>query len=275
MVEMQPVAGAADDESVDDARAKAELSTDELWRKYTTLKSAKRRREIKEQLITTYMSLAKFHAERMASGLPKSVQVDDLMQEGMFGLMDAIDKFDPERGIKFRTYCGTRIRGAMLDGLRSQDWASRLTRQRSNHAERVRQDFLSRLGRPPTDEELAEELSLEVDMLKKANAHSMLTISDRRPESGEQRNASIDTLSPSDHGDPLDQVNRKDMMEVLTRSLSEKERRILYMYYLENLNLREIGEQLSLTESRVCQIHGNVIKRLRDRLADDRDQFDI
>ena len=275
MVEMQPVAGAADDESVDDARAKAELSTDELWRKYTTLKSAKRRREIKEQLITTYMSLAKFHAERMASGLPKSVQVDDLMQEGMFGLMDAIDKFDPERGIKFRTYCGTRIRGAMLDGLRSQDWASRLTRQRSNHAERVRQDFLSRLGRPPTDEELAEELNLEVDMLKKANAHSMLTISDRRPESGEQRNASIDTLSPSDHGDPLDQVNRKDMMEVLTRSLSEKERRILYMYYLENLNLREIGEQLSLTESRVCQIHGNVIKRLRDRLADDRDQFDI
>ena len=275
MVEMQPVAGAADDESSKDARAKAELSNDELWRKYTTLKSAKRRREIKEQLITIYMPLAKFHAERMASGLPKSVQVDDLMQEGMFGLMDAIDKFDPARGIKFRTYCGTRIRGAMLDGLRSQDWASRLTRQRSNHAERVRQDFLSRLGRPPTDEELAEELNLEVGMLKKANARSMLTISDRRAESGEQRNASIDTLSPSVHGDPLDQVNRKDMMEVLTRSLSDKERRILYMYYIDNLNLREIGEQLSLTESRVCQIHGNVIKRLRDRLADDRDQFDI
>lgn len=275
MVEMQRVAGDADDESSKKAGGNAEPSTDELWRKYTTLKSAVRRREIKEQLITTYMPLAKFHAERMASGLPKSVQVDDLMQEGMFGLMDAIDKFDPERGIKFRTYCGTRIRGAMLDGLRSQDWASRLTRQRSNHAERVRQDFLSRLGRQPTDEELAEELNLEVDMLKKANARSMLTISDRRAESGEQRNASIDTLSQSNHGDPLDQVNRKDMMEVLTRSLSDKERRILYMYYIDNLNLREIGEQLSLTESRVCQIHGNVIKRLRDRLADDRDQFDI
>lgn len=246
----------------------------ELWRQYAKARSAKRRREIKEALVAEYIHLPQFHAERMAAGLPKSVQVEDLVQEGMFGLMDAIDKFDPSRGIKFKTYCGTRIRGAMLDGLRSQDWASRLLRQRSNQAERIKQDYLSRFGRPPTEQELADEMQLAPEVLnKKTQPRSMVTISDRRADSGEQRNASIDTLKEHADGDPVDTVHRTDMMEVITRSLSEKERKILYMYYQEGLNLREIGEQLNLTESRVCQIHGNVIKRLRERLDDQQDQF--
>ncbi|MCH2100912.1 MAG: FliA/WhiG family RNA polymerase sigma factor [Planctomycetes bacterium] len=246
----------------------------ELWRQYTTARSAKRRRELKEALVAEYIHLPKFHAERMASGLPKSVQVEDLVQEGMFGLMDAIDKFDPSRGIKFKTYCGTRIRGAMLDGLRSQDWASRLLRQRSNQAERIKQDYLSRHGRPPTDEELADEMQLAPEVLnKKTQPRSMVTISDRRADSGEERNASIDTLKENAEDNPAETVQRADMMEVLTSSLSDKERSILYMYYQEGLNLREIGQQLNLTESRVCQIHGNVLKRLRDRLEDQHDQF--
>lgn len=249
---------------------------DALWEQYTKLRSnSKRRREIREQLVENYMHLAQFHADRLASTLPKSVQVEDLFQEGMFGLMDAIDKFDLARGIKFKTYCGTRIRGAMLDALRNQDWASRLTRNRSNQAERVRQRYLSEHGRPPTDEELADEIGLELDMLHKAQARTMLSISDRRAETGDQRNATIDTLGEAEGDDPVDTVNRRDLMEVLTRPLSQKERSILYMYYIDNLNLREIGERLSLTESRVCQIHGNVIRRLRDRLDDSRDQFDI
>lgn len=246
----------------------------ELWRQYKAARSAKRRHELRSRLVDEYVHLPTFHAERLASGLPKSVQVEDLIQEGMFGLMDAIDKFDPKRGIKFRTYCGTRIRGAMLDGLRSQDWASRLTRQRSNARERIIQDYLSREGRPPTDEELAQELELPVDALSKSTARTMSTVSDRRPEGGDHRNASIDTLKENVDGDPVERIHAKDTMEALTRSLSEKEKKILVLYYQKGLNLREIGEQLSLTESRVCQIHGNVIKRLRERLGDQRDQFE-
>ncbi|MAW61586.1 MAG: FliA/WhiG family RNA polymerase sigma factor [Planctomycetes bacterium] len=247
----------------------------ELWAKYKKARGAKRRNELKAELVDLYLHLPQFHAERLAAGLPKSVQVEDLVQEGMFGLMDAIDKFDPSRGIKFKTYCGTRIRGAMLDGLRSQDWASRLMRQRANQAERIKQEYLSLHGRPPTEEELAEAMNLDPETLtKKTVPRSMVTISDRRADSGEQRNASIDTLKEGGEDDPSELFHRQDMMEVITRSLSEKERSILYMYYQEGLNLREIGEELNLTESRVCQIHGNVIRRLRDRLSDQREQFD-
>jgi RNA polymerase sigma factor for flagellar operon FliA len=247
-----------------------EKETDELWKEF----KAEGDHEIKKELIRRYQPLVRYTAERMSVSLPKSVDVDDLAQEGNFGLMDAIEKFDPERGIKFKTYCSTRIRGAILDALRSQDWVPRLARTRSNKAEKIRQQYLSEKGREPTDSELAEGLELDVKALSKARARSMLNLSDRRPDSSEQR-SSIDTLSESGESDPFDLVNRKDLMAVLTRTLSEKERSILYMYYIDGLNLREIGERLALTESRVCQIHGNVIRRLRDQLKGSSDNFEI
>ncbi|NQU50545.1 MAG: FliA/WhiG family RNA polymerase sigma factor [Planctomycetes bacterium] len=252
------------------ANPPAEKDTEDLWKEFKQNGCA----EIKKELIRRYQALVRYTAERMAASLPKSVDVDDLSQEGNFGLMDAIEKFDPERGIKFKTYCSTRIRGAILDALRTQDWVPRLARTRSNKAERVRQKFMSEEGREPTDAEMAEHLDLEVKYLNKAHARSMLNLSDRRPDSSERR-STIDTLSESAEDNPFDLVNRRDLMAVITRSLSEKERSILYMYYIDGLNLREIGERMALTESRVCQIHGNVIRRLRERLKGSADSFEI
>jgi RNA polymerase sigma factor FliA len=244
--------------------------TEELWLEFKKSGDP----ELKQELIERYLPLVKYTAEHMVNSLPKSVDVDDLIQEGNFGLMDAIEKFDLERGIKFKTYCNTRIRGSILDSLRGQDWVPRLARTRHNRAERLRQRFLSEKGREPNDEELAAELELDVNHLNKARAHSMLNMSDRRPDSTERR-TSIDTLSESIEVNPLESVNRADLMDVLTKPLSEKERKILYMYYIDGLNLREIGGKMSLTESRVCQIHGNVIRRLRERLKGSQDQFQV
>jgi RNA polymerase sigma factor FliA len=248
----------------------ADKETEDLWKEFKETGC----HELKKELIRRYQALVRFTAERMGASLPKSVDVDDLAQEGNFGLMDAIEKFDPERGIKFKTYCSTRIRGSILDALRSQDWVPRLARTRANKAEKVRQQFMSEEGREPTDKELADHLELDVTALNKARARSMLNLSDRRQDSSEGR-ASIDTLSESGESNPFDLVNRRDMMSVITRSLSEKEKSILYMYYIDGLNLREIGERMALTESRVCQIHGNVIRRLRERLKGSADNFEI
>ena len=252
------------------ANPPADKDTEELWKEFKETGC----HELKKELIRRYQALVRFTAERMGASLPKSVDVDDLAQEGNFGLMDAIEKFDPERGIKFKTYCSTRIRGSILDALRSQDWVPRLARTRANKAEKVRQQFMSEEGREPTDKELADHLELDVTALNKARARSMLNLSDRRPDSSERR-ASIDTLSESGESNPYDLVNRRDLMSVITRSLSEKEKSILYMYYIDGLNLREIGERMALTESRVCQIHGNVIRRLRERLKGSADNFEI
>lgn len=246
-------------------------TNEELWKQFATSASP----EVRDELFRRHMILVRFQAERLIGTLPKSVEIDDLISEGNFGLIDAINKFDPERGIKFRTYCGTRIRGAMLDSLRSQDWVPRLRRYRANLAERTRQKYLSEEGREPTDEELAETLGLPVEMVRrKSQAHGMMTVSDRSADAGEQR-ATMDTLSESREHDPLDFVTRSDLLQELTRPLSEKEKLILTHYYVDGLNLREIGERLSLTESRVCQIHGNVIKRLRERLADSADAYSL
>jgi len=246
-------------------------TNEELWKEFATTASV----EVRGELFRRHMFLVRFQAERLIGTLPKSVEIDDLVSEGNFGLLDAIKKFDPERGIKFRTYCGTRIRGAMLDSLRSQDWVPRLVRYRANLAERTRQKYMSEHGREPTDEELAQTLELPVEMVRrKSQAHAMMTVSDRSADTGEQR-ATMDTLSESNEDNPLDFVTRSDLLQALTRPLSEKEKRILTLYYLDGLNLREIGEQLALTESRVCQIHGNVIKRLRERLADSADAYSL
>ncbi len=247
-----------------------EVPTDELWKEFK--KSGDE--DVKNELMRRYLPLVRYQAERLAATLPRSVDVEDLAQEGNFGLMDAIKKFDPERGNKFKTYCSRRIRGSIIDALRNLDWVPRLTRSRAGKADRIRQQFRSEFGREPTDAELAEGLELDVQALGKAQPRSMLNLSDRRPDSSEQR-ASIDTLGESGEINPFDAANRADLIAVLTRPLSEKERSILHMYYLDGLNLREIGERLSLTESRVCQIHGNVIRRLKERLKDSADNFEV
>ena len=242
------------------------LTTEELWVRFKDTGEP----AIKAELVERHATLVRYVAERICSNLPRSVDVDDLVQEGNFGLMDAIEKFDLDRGIKFKTYCSTRIRGAILDALRSQDWVPRLVRQRAAKLDRVRQDWLARYGCEPTNSELARALEVEErdlhGAMKKAAPRAMLNLSDRRTKDSSETEPQMDSLGESSEPSPLDRAHRTDLLEVLTRNLTPKEKGILHMYYLEGLTLREIGQRLALTESRVCQIHSNILKRLRDRL---------
>lgn len=243
--------------------------TEELWRLY----KAEADLEVRQQLIDRYRPLVRFLAEHMSIKLPRSVDVDDLEQEGMFGLMDAIEKFEPERGFKFKTYCSTRVRGAILDSLRHQDWVPRLARSRSNKILKMREEFQNLHHREPTDEEIAEELGVKVKDVAKLNPKAIHNLSDRRVSPTLEGEGPMDSLGESREDNPLDFAHNKDMIDVITSTLSEKERSILHMYYIEGLTLAEVGSVLSITESRVCQIRSNVIKRLRHRLEKDSDQF--
>lgn len=249
------------------------MKAEELWRRYRETGDPR----IKQEIVVRHQTLVRYVAERVCQNLPPSVEVDDLIQDGNFGLMDAIERFDLDRGIKFKTYCSSRIRGAILDALRTQDWVPRLVRQRAAKLERIQRQWLSRYGREPSQAELAEALAVEEPQvareLAKATPRAILNVSDRRLPAGEGGEAPLEVLAESREMDPAEAIQRRDLMEELTRSLTPKERTILYLYYREGLTLREIGEHLALTESRVCQIHSNVITRLRERLASRGDQY--
>ncbi len=251
----------------------ASMKAEELWRRYKETGDPL----LKQEIVVRHQPLVRYVAERLCMNLPPSVEVDDLIQDGNFGLMDAIEKFDLERGIKFKTYCSSRIRGAILDALRTQDWVPRLVRQRAARLERIQRQWLSRYGREPSQAELAEALAVgETELgreLAKATPRAILNVSDRRLPAGDGGETPLEVIAESRERNPAEAILGRDMMEELTRSLTPKERTILYLYYREGLTLREIGEHLSLTESRVCQIHSNIITRLRERLASRRDQY--
>lgn len=246
-----------------------QTSTEDLWGELKHTNDD----EIRHEIVRRHQPLVRYLAEHMARKLPRSVDVDDLIQEGSFGLMDAINKFDPERGIKFKTYCSTRIRGAILDSLRSRDWVPRLTRQRSTKIKDFTATFIEENGREPSVNEISETLDIPLKAVKNAQPLAMNQISDRRPAPNEDYDNSLDSISESREDNPFDAVNRKDLVEAITSQLGEKERSILQMYYIQGLTLREIGRALSITESRVCQIHSNVIKRLRSKLKGDADKY--
>lgn len=225
---------------------------------------------VRNRLIETYYPLVRYISERLLSTLPRSIELDDLTSAGLFGLMDAIDGFDMNRGIKFKTYCTMRIRGSILDELRSQDWVPRLVRLKANRIARAYKAVEARLGREPTDYEMAEELGIKLteyrEMNEESNAATIFSLSDKfddQQEDGGLENSEI--IADRRTGTPLDELHRRDVIEVLTRNLSHKEKRIVIMYYYEGLTMKEIGRILDLTESRVCQIHSNVIMRLRDQ----------
>jgi len=248
-----------------------QVSTQELWIAY----KSEGDRHIREELVNRYQPTVRFLAERQGAKLPRSVDVQDLIQEGNFGLMDAIEKFDLDRNIKFKTYCSRRITGAMLDSLRSGDWVPRLARKRSSDIAKFREAFEEEKGRQPSEAEIAKALELKVDSVRHAEMTSMHSVSDRRSAPSEAGESQIDTLGESGEINPLDRVHRKDLVEVLTRSLTERERLILQLYFIESRTLSEIGEILSITESRVSQIRTNTLERLKQRLGEHAEHFQI
>jgi RNA polymerase sigma factor for flagellar operon FliA len=208
----------------------------------------------------------------MAERLPRCVDVDEVRSAGVLGLMDAVEGFDLARGIKFETYCSLRVRGSILDELRARDWVPRLVRSRAQKFAVAVRRLQGMLGRKPTPPEVMAELGLEPAEYEELQrdvarlAIFSLSQSDDADDDGHGASRSsslVDRRNP----DPLDTVHKREATRVVLRDLGEKERRILALYYFEGMTMKDIGRRLNLSESRVCQIHGEVIHRLRDELA--------
>jgi RNA polymerase sigma factor for flagellar operon FliA len=247
----------------------------ELWRRYKSEGDEKAR----ERLVVAYSPLVKFIAGRMASGLPSHVEESDLISYGLLGLIGAIERFDTEREIKFETFAVARIKGAIIDELRSLDWVPRSVRARAREVEQAHAKLEGRLQRAPTDEEMAAELDQTVEefqnvLLDIANS-SVLALDDlwtfADPEGGSQVSI-LDTIKDPQGVDPEQEAASseiKDRLADAIESLPERERLVIALYYYENLTLREIGEVLGVTESRISQLHTKAVLRLKSRLQGD------
>ena len=211
-----------------------------------------------------YSPLVKYVAGRVRSGLPQSVEQSDLISEGVIGLIDAIDRFEPERGLQFQTYAVPRIRGAMVDSLRSSDWVPRSLREKKRDIERAQAALETKLGRTPSDDEVAAELGISVAELREAYRKVSYT-----------NVSSIDELGLGDELVPTapDGSGDSDMGPELlaaVRQLPERDQVIVALYYFEGLTLAEIGQVLGVTESRVCQMHTKAVLQLRGKMQDAR-----
>ncbi|MDV6012795.1 FliA/WhiG family RNA polymerase sigma factor [Haloechinothrix sp. LS1_15] len=243
---------------------------DELWQEFVRHPRA----SLRERLVLHYAPLVKYVAGRVGTGLPTHVDIGDLVQSGIFGLVDAIEKFDPDKGLKFETYAMQRIRGAILDDLRSQDWVPRAVRSRAKEVERALERLGGRLHRTPTDAELAAELEISVAELRDLYGQLQLTsvVAFEDLVSGSREGGSVmDTLRDDDAVDPVsvlvDRDNRKQLAEAIAQ-LAERDRIIVSLYYFESLTLAEIGKVLGVTESRVSQLHTRAVLRLRAKLTE-------
>lgn len=219
----------------------------------------------REWLVVHYASLVKFVAGRLAAGLPRSVDTGDLVSAGVFGLMNAIDRFDPTQGAKFETYAIPRIRGAILDSLRSLDWVPRSVRSRARSVQDAIARLEHELGRTPTDEEIAADLSIDVAELEK-------WLSDIAAGSvGPLDHVALDdtpsTSGVHEPGKAMEENELRDAMRAEISKLPEREQAVLVLYYDDGLTLAEIGDALGVTESRISQIHTKAVLQLRSRLA--------
>jgi RNA polymerase sigma factor for flagellar operon FliA len=246
------------------------LAHQELWYSYRDDDDQKARQE----LVELYSKIVKYVAGRMAVGLPHYVEFNDLLSAGLLGLIQAVDNFDHQRGIKFETYAIPRIRGSILDELRSQDWFPRSLRRKAKQLEEAYGNLESRLGRPATDEEVARELEIPVeeldDLLGEVAVATVMSLdADASAEESEQSTSLGEYLADPNADDVERTLAEQEMKELIARRLAElpeKEQLVLVLYYYEELTLKEIGEILDVTESRVCQIHTKAILRLRGKI---------
>src|SRR5436309_3239619 len=246
----------------------------ELWRRYKDNGD----KRVRERLVVAYSPLVKYVAGRTAAGLPPHVEEADLISYGLVGLISAIERFDLSREIKFETYAITRIKGAIIDELRSLDWVPRSVRARAREIERANSKLEHQLQRAPSDEEMAAQLEMTVEefqdaLLQISNStvaalDELWTVSD---SSGDAVSL-LDTLTDETAPDPaavMDTTELKDRVADAIARLPEREKLVVALYYYENLTLREIGEVLGVTESRVSQLHTKAVLRLRSRLQGD------
>ena len=246
----------------------AEVDIQKLWLDY------KRSGEpaLRNTLMENYLPLVKYTADRISAKLPNEVDVDDLVSAGTFGLVDAIEAFDLDRGVKFETYCSPRIRGAILDELRTMDWVPRLVRSRAHKLEGATKILRAELGRLPTERELTARLEVngpEFEKLKRdSNAVSLISLSRNYSDHDSDRELQeIDILQDATSQDPVQELQERDLRQVVMEVLTEIERLILVLYYYEEMTMKEIGATLDLSESRVSQMHSGILSRLRHQLG--------
>ena len=234
----------------------------------------KKKMTIKERnaIVENYLPMIQCIARRISSRLPVNIQYSDLISSAVIGLMDAIQKYDPARNNKFKTYAEFRVRGAILDALRAQDWTPRSIRDKSKRIDRVTKALEQRFSRPPNEQEIAEALEVSLkeyhSMLNQTKEVSILSIDESALFNHTEKNFVLKMLEDTDSS--LHQINKKSLQKIIVsaiKELPERQRIVLSLYYYEEFNLRKIGEILKVTESRVSQLHAQAIERLRYKLA--------
>jgi RNA polymerase sigma factor for flagellar operon FliA len=245
--------------------------TQDLWLEFRRTND----RAIRDRLILTYAPLVKYVAGRLGSGLPAHVDEGDLVSYGLLGLIGAIERYDPGRDIKFETYAISRIKGAIIDELRALDWVPRSVRSRAREIERAIAELEAKLGVAPTDEQIAAKVGITVEELEESltdiSRSSIAALDELWSVSGEGDTVSLlDTIEDETGPKPADVLDEAEMREALADAIArlpEREKLVVTLYYYEELTLREIGEVLGVTESRVSQLHTKAILRLKARLA--------
>ena len=250
------------------AKPIVEGSHPDLWRAYRSDPGI----ETRNTLVEAYQNLVREVVRRFAGRLPRTVDRGDLQTAGNMGLISAVEGFDPARGVRFESYGELRVKGALLDELRAQDWLPRPWRQRVELQKRTKESLVGRLGRPPADEEVALEMGLGVDEYQKLFGTGLPTApSGSMPtDDGDGDSAPLLEVVPDRHQEaPGDRLTREELLKLVAQKLSDQEYRIVYLKYWEELPMREIGELTGLSESRVCKIHARLIERLKDRFRVD------
>jgi RNA polymerase sigma factor for flagellar operon FliA len=246
-------------------------SEDELWKIYRKTRDP----SVRDFFVKQYAPLVKYVAGKVAIGMPNNVEFDDLVGFGVFGLFDAIEKYDPTKHVKFKTYAVTRIRGSIFDELRSIDWVPRSVRQKSREVEDTIRTLESRLCRSATDEEIAQAMSLNVEefqsLILKISSTSILSLNDVWYSGEDDDQISIvESIESPTSLNPDTIVEREEIKRVIVEAINElpeKEKKVLILYYYEDLTLKEIGHVLGVTESRISQLHTKAIMRLRSKLT--------
>ncbi|MBN2532493.1 MAG: RNA polymerase sigma factor WhiG [Spirochaetales bacterium] len=248
-----------------------EKSEQDLWKQYKKEKDP----QIRDFFVKQYAPLVKYVAGKVAIGMPHNVEFDDLVGFGVFGLFDAIDKFDPDKHVKFKTYAVTRIRGAIFDELRAIDWVPRSVRQKSREMEETVRLLESQLGRVASDQEIANAMNIDLEefqrLILKISGTSILSLNDVWNTGDDNDRISIvDSIEAPSSLNPDTIVEKEEIKRVIIdaiQELPEKEKKVLVLYYYEDLTLKEIGEVLGVTESRISQLHTKAIMRLRTKLT--------
>ena len=244
-----------------------DMPLNEVWLAYQESKD----KELRNWLMEKYLHLVRYNAERIYARLPDEVDLEDLMSAGLFGLMDAINAFDLERKVKFETYCAPRIRGAILDELRSMDWVPRLVRQRTGKIDQIRQQIEKQSGISATEEEISARLGLGPEEYDKyhRDGKAVGTVSLNRrcyPGDGSKDVCEIDIIHDTTQTNPLTEIQRDDLKALLTKGLTRPEKLIVLLYYYEGMTMKEIGATLDLSESRVSQMHSSILARLKAQM---------